>query len=100
MALDDWSRQRAALQEWAVQRDEMRPSMEEDESKNRQELMSVVNPIRASFSDVDKQIKGMRNIIVASGILTLVALTISGFLLMSEVRSGNPLLNPTKDTIN
>ena len=100
VALEDWSRQRAALQEWAVQRDEMRPSIEEYESKSRQEITSVVNPIRASFSDVNKQIKGMRNIMVATGILTLVALTVSGFLLISEVRSVNPLPNPTKDSVN
>ena len=32
-ALDDWSRQRAALQEWAVQRDEMRPDLDDYETK-------------------------------------------------------------------
>ena len=100
VALDDWSRQRAALQEWAVQRDEMRPSLEEYESKSRHELMSVVNPIRASFNDVDKQIKKMRTIMMAGGILTLVALAISGFLLVSEIKTGDGLLSPTRDSID
>jgi len=100
VALDDWSRQRAALQEWAVQRDEMRPSIEEYESKSRHELMSVVNPIRASFNDVDQQIKKMRNITIASGLLSLVALAISGFLLISEIKTSDPLLNHTQNSIN
>ena len=88
-ALEDWSRQRAALQEWAVQRDEMRPSMEEYESRNRHELMTVVNPIRASFREVDKKIKKMRTWTTISSMLTLLALAISGYLLVSEVRTGN-----------
>ncbi len=99
-ALDDWSRQRAALQEWAVQRDEMRPSMEEYESRNRQELMSVINPIRTSFLDVDKQLKGMRNWMIVVSILTVIASATSSYLLISEVRSGNSLFNPTPDVID
>ncbi|MCC0176288.1 response regulator transcription factor [Waterburya agarophytonicola K14] len=99
-ALEDWLRQRAALQEWAVQRDEMRPSMEEYESKNRHELMSVVNPIRASFGDVDKQFKKMRTWTIASSIFTLIALVISGYLLFSQVQSGNFPFNSTEDVGN
>jgi len=98
-SLDDWSRQRAALQEWAVQRDEMRPSMEEYESKNRHELMSVVNPIRASFRDVDKQVRAMRNWLIASGLLTVLALTFSGYLLISELGSGNSLGAPNQEDV-
>ena len=51
----------------------MRPSVEDYEIKSRQELMSVVNPIRASFGDVDRQLKTMRKWLVASGLLTLLA---------------------------
>ncbi len=98
-SLDDWSRQRAALQEWAVQRDEMRPSMEEYESKNRHELMSVVNPIRASFRDVDKQVRVIRNWLIATGLLTVLALTFSGYLLISELGSGNSLDAPNQEDV-
>ncbi len=100
VALDDWSRQRAALQEWAVQRDEMRPSMEEYESRHRHELMSVVNPIRASFRDVDKQLRTIRNWLIGSSLLTLVALTVSSYLLVSEVKSGNSFSPPSQDVIS
>ncbi len=100
VALDDWSRQRAALQEWAVQRDEMRPSLEEYESKSRHELMSVVNPMKASFNDVDKQIKRMRSITMGCGILTLVALAISGFLLVSEIKTSDSLSKPAQHSLN
>lgn len=99
-ALDDWSRQRAALQEWAVQRDEMRPSIEEYESKNRHELMSVVSPIRASFRDVDKQLRTMRNWMIASGLLTLLALVVSSYVLISEFKSSNSVVIPSTETIN
>lgn len=99
-ALDDWSRQRAALQEWAVQRDEMRPSIEEYESRNRHELMTVVNPIRSSFKDVDKQLKMMRTWMIASGLITLLALIISGYLLISEVRSRKTVVIPNQENIN
>lgn len=99
-SLDDWSRQRAALQEWAVQRDEMRPSMEEYESKNRHELMSVVNPIRDSFRDVDKQMRGIRNWLIASGLLTVLALIFSGYLLVSEsVRPSDSLSAPAPENL-
>lgn len=99
-ALDDWSRQRAALQEWAVQRDEMRPSMEDYESKNRQELISVVNPIRASFGDVDRQIRTMKNWLIASGLFAVLALAVSGYVLVSQVRSGDSLIVPNNDVVN
>ncbi len=88
-ALDDWSRQRAALQEWAVQRDEMRPSMEEYEAKHRNELMSVVNPLRASFRDTERQVGIMRNGLIASIILSLLALTTSGYWLVTNMVTNN-----------
>ncbi len=99
-ALEDWSRQRAALQEWAVQRDEMRPSMEEYESKNRRELINVVNPIRTSFRDVDKRFKKMRTWIIASSVLTLIALIIAGYLLVAQAKAGNLIFTPNQDVTN
>ena len=99
-SLEDWSRQRAALQEWAVQRDEMRPSLEEYESRSRNDLMALINPIRASFRDVDKQFKKMRTWIIASSILTLVALAISGYLLVVQAKTGDLLFTPNQDITN
>ncbi|GAB4523385.1 MAG: hypothetical protein Tsb0014_00840 [Pleurocapsa sp.] len=95
-ALDDWSRQRAALQEWAVQRDEMRPSADEFESKYRNELMSVVNPLRSSFRDVDKQMRVMRNWLIATGLLTILALGLSSYVLISNsnLHNSSPALTP------
>jgi YesN/AraC family two-component response regulator len=89
LALDDWSRQRAALQEWAVQRDEMRPSMEDYETKYRNELMSVVNPIRSSFRDVDRQLRLMRNLAIASVLIASVSVSLSSWLLVSKLRIDN-----------
>ena len=99
-ALDDWSRQRAALQEWAVQRDEMRPSIEDYETKNRQELISLVNPIRASFKDVDKQLRIMRNWLIASGLLSLLALATSGYLLIDRLSSPDSSIIPKQDLVD
>ena len=98
-ALDDWSRQRAALQEWAVQRDEMRPSIEDYETKNRQELISVINPIRASFGDLDKQLRTMRNWSIASGLLALLALAVSGYVLIDRSGSPDSTIIPKQDLI-
>jgi YesN/AraC family two-component response regulator len=95
-ALEDWSRQRAALQEWAVQRDEMRPDLEDYESKNRQELMAVVNPMRASLGDVDQQLRKMQGWVKTCGLLTLLAIAVSGYVLLSQVKSGDSLLTPSK----
>ena len=98
-ALDDWSRQRAALQEWAVQRDEMRPSIEDYETKNRQELISVINPIRASFGDVDKQLRTMRNWLIAGGLLSLLALLVSGYVLVNRPSSPDSSIIPKQDLV-
>jgi YesN/AraC family two-component response regulator len=89
VALDDWSRQRAALQEWAVQRDEMRPSMDDYESKYRNELMSVVNPIRSSFRDVDRQMRMLRNLAIASILTAVVAVSFASWLFVSKLRTDN-----------
>ncbi|MEM7593599.1 MAG: response regulator [Cyanobacteria bacterium P01_A01_bin.83] len=99
-ALDDWSRQRAALQEWAVQRDEMRPSLEDYEAKNHQEIEAAVNPIRNSHSDLNQQIRKMRNWLLVSGLLTLLALTVSGYAIMLQVNSRNSLIVPNRDVVN
>ena len=98
-ALDDWSRQRAALQEWAVQRDEMRPSIEDYETKSRQELISLINPIRASLKDVDKQLRTLRNWLIASGLLSLLALATSGYLLIDRLGSPDSSIVPRQDLV-
>ena len=98
-ALNDWSRQRAALQEWAVQRDEMRPSMEEYESKNRHELMSVINPIKSSFGNVDKQIKKAKTWAVVSSLIALTALLLSGYLLLTRTTSNGSILTPENKAV-
>ena len=99
-ALEDWSRQRAALQEWAVQRDEMRPSLEDYESKNRTELMTVINPIKTSFSNMDRQFKKMRTWIVASSVLSLLSLAISGYLLVVHAKTNTLLPYPQENIDN
>ena len=98
-ALDNWTRQRAALQEWAVQRDRMRPSIEDYQTKSRQELISLINPIQDSFKDVDKQLRTMRNWLIASGLLSLLALTASGYLLIDRLASPNSSSVPKQDLI-
>jgi YesN/AraC family two-component response regulator len=88
-ALEDWSRQRAALQEWAVQRDEMRPVPEDFESKYRQELMTAINPMRASFRDLEQQMRLMRNGLIASIIIAAMSLSFAGIQLVSNLFSSN-----------
>ncbi|MEM6614436.1 MAG: response regulator [Cyanobacteria bacterium P01_C01_bin.72] len=95
-ALEDWSRQRAALQEWAVQRDEMRPDLEDYEAKNRQELMSAINPMRATLGDVDRQFKTVQGWLKACGLFSLLAIALSGYVLISQIRSGNTWLIPSR----
>ena len=99
-ALDDWSRQRAALQEWAVQRDEMRPSLEDYEVKNRQELISVIDPMKASFKDVEQQLRTMRNLLVASGLFSLLALAIAGYVLISHPQSEDSGVVPQANLVD
>lgn len=99
-SLEDWSRQRAALQEWAVQRDEMRPSLEDFESKSRNDLVALINPVRTSFRDVDKQLKKMRTWIIASSVLTLIAFAISGYLLVVQAKTGKLIPTPNQDITN
>lgn len=95
-ALEDWSRQRAALQEWAVQRDEMRPDLEDYEVKNRQELMSAINPMRATLGDVDRQFKTLQGWLKACGLFSLLAIAFSGYVLASQIKSGDSWLIPSR----
>ncbi len=88
-ALDDWSRQRASLQEWAVQRDEMQASPEELDSKYRQELVSLANPIRASLRIADQQIKTLRQWLIVTAIIAFVSLNFSVGMLIVNFISGN-----------
>ena len=95
-ALDDWSRQRAALQEWAVQRDEMRPDLENYENRSRQELMSQVNPIRVSLGDIERKFKNSQGWLRACGLLSLLAIALSGYVLASQIKSGDSLFIPSR----
>lgn len=79
-ALADWSRQRAALQEWAVQRDEMRSTPEDFESKYRSELMTVINPLRASIKDLERRLQMMRNGVISAILVAAMALSFAGWL--------------------
>ncbi len=96
-ALADWSRQRAALQEWAVQRDEMRTVPEDVESTYRNELMTLVNPLRASIKDLDRQLRLMRNGLISSIVVAVVALSFSGWLFMvNQKEDGNRAKQPVE----
>jgi hypothetical protein len=88
-ALEDWARQRAALQEWAVQRDEMRPSLEEFELKYRTELMTVINPLRASFRDLDKQMRMLRNSTIAAILTAAMSLSLASWVFISNWHDTN-----------
>ncbi len=81
-ALGDWSRQRASLQEWAVQRDEMLNSSEDFESKYRNELITVVNPLRASLKDLDRQLRMMRNGMISAILVATMSLSFAGWVFM------------------
>ncbi len=89
--LEDWSRQRSALQEWAVQKDEMQLSTEELQSRYRRELMSTINPFRASFRDMDNQMRTMRNWLIGTILLAAMSLTFSSWLIASNfISDENP----------
>ena len=100
IALDDWSRQRAALQEWAVQRDEMRPSVEDYELKNRQEITSAIEPLQASFRETNRQLKTMRNWLAIGGLLTLFAIAVSGYVLVSQNGDRESFVPPTENPLD
>ena len=85
-ALADWSRQRAALQEWAVQRDEMRTTPEDLTSKYRHELMNQISPLRASVKNLEKQLQLMRNGLIAAILIATMSLSFSGWLFLFNLR--------------
>ncbi len=97
-ALEDWFRQRVALQEWAVQRDEMRPSWQEFESKYRHDLMSTINPLKASVQEMDRQIRVMRSGLIAAVLTAAIALSFAGILFVCDLfaNSNEPLLQRTE----
>lgn len=88
-ALADWSRQRAALQEWAVQRDEMLNTSEDFESKYRSELMTVINPLRNSVKDLDRQLRVMRNGLISSILVATMALSFAGWVFMFNLNENS-----------
>jgi YesN/AraC family two-component response regulator len=99
-ALEDWFRQRVALQEWAVQRDEMRPSWEEFESKYRHDLMSAINPLRASVREMDRQMRVMRRGLISAVLTAVMALSFASILLVSDLfaNSNEPSVERTEQT--
>lgn len=90
-----WSQERTALQEWAVQREEMYPSTDELELKFRNELMAAINPMRTSIRDLNKQVRLMRGIMLATATIALLAFTFAGWTFAS---SGNFGGNSEKET--
>lgn len=84
-ALEDWFRQRTALQEWAVQKDEMRPTWEEFESKYRHDIIGAINPLRASVREIDRKIRIMRSGLIAAILTAAMALSFAGILFVSKM---------------
>lgn len=85
--VDRWSQERTALQEWAVQREEIYPSTDELELKFRNELMAVINPMRTSIRETNKQIRFLRSWIFALGLTSALALTFAGIATYSSNNS-------------
>jgi DNA-binding NarL/FixJ family response regulator len=85
--VDRWSQERTALQEWAVQREEIYPSTDELELKFRNELMAVINPMRTSIRESNKQIRVLRNWIFALGLASALALFFAGIATYSNSNS-------------
>lgn len=98
-ALGDWSRQRAALQEWAVQRDEMLNPNEDFESKYRNELMTVVNPLRASIKDLDRQLRMMRSGMISAILVAAMALSFAGWVFMFTLNDNSNTARETSEEI-
>ncbi|HHP7231985.1 MAG TPA: response regulator [Xenococcaceae cyanobacterium] len=98
-ALDEWSRQRATLQEWAVQRDEMHQSPQEVENRYRQELMLWTNPIRTSLRNADRKIQTLRTWLIAIALIAVVSLGFSSWVLVSNFL-GNFSANPIRQSNN
>ena len=67
----------------------MRFSVEEFQSQYRQELTTTINPFRASFRDVDRQIHHLRNWLIGTILLAIMSLTFSSWILVSNFVNGN-----------
>jgi DNA-binding NarL/FixJ family response regulator len=87
VTVERWSQERTALQEWAVQREEMYPSTEEIELKFRNELMAVINPMRTSIRDLSKQVRFLRSFMFALMFISAIALTFAGWAFVSSSSS-------------
>jgi DNA-binding NarL/FixJ family response regulator len=87
--VDRWTQERTALQEWAVQREEIYPSTDELELKFRNELMAVINPMRTSIRESNKQIRVLRNWIFALGLTSALALFFAGIATYSSNNSNS-----------
>jgi YesN/AraC family two-component response regulator len=94
--VDRWSQERTALQEWAVQREEIYPSTDELELKFRNELMAVINPMRTSIRETNKQIRFLRSWIFALGLTSALALTFAGIATYSSNHSNSSVQQTTK----
>jgi DNA-binding NarL/FixJ family response regulator len=60
-ALQEWSSERVALQDWVAKREQIKPDLDEFDLKYKGDLMNVVNPIRATVRDVDKQMRSIQS---------------------------------------
>jgi DNA-binding NarL/FixJ family response regulator len=87
VALQEWARERSALQEWAVQRDEMQPSLQDFETKYKNEMMTALNPLRASVRDMDKQTRIMRSGLFVSIGASALALCFASWVFVSNLNS-------------
>jgi YesN/AraC family two-component response regulator len=94
--VDRWSQERTALQEWAVQREEIYPSTDELELKFRNELMAVINPMRTSIRETNKQIRFLRSWIFALGLTSALALTFAGIATYTSNTSNSNVQQTTK----
>jgi DNA-binding NarL/FixJ family response regulator len=65
-ALQEWSTERSSLQDWLAKREQTKPDLDDFEMKYKGDLMNVVNPIRATVRDVDKQMGFFKSGLIAS----------------------------------
>jgi DNA-binding NarL/FixJ family response regulator len=96
--VDRWSQERTALQEWAVQREEIYPSTDELELKFRNELMAVINPMRTSIRETNKQIRVLKSGIFALGIISALALAFAAWATYSSHNSNSVNANLEQST--
>jgi DNA-binding NarL/FixJ family response regulator len=77
-ALQEWSTERASLQDWVSKREQVKPDFDEFELRYKSDLLNQVNPIRATVRDVDKQMRFFRSGLLVSFLAGAVAVTFSG----------------------